>query len=193
MGSPGQHVAFREYNLDQVGHIVAELRALYADVYAEPPYYETESDAVNFVSRLNSQSQEPSFHLIAAWDKERLAGFVYGFTIDPDSSLWATVFLSPDPERRIQEWIYPVAFLSELLVAVGYRRRGIARVLHDRFLAGRDEPKAVLLAHSDATAAQVAYKKWGWYRVGVGQPFSGTSLYDTLVKNLPAGGVCEHS
>jgi ribosomal protein S18 acetylase RimI-like enzyme len=191
--SPGDGTVIKEYQPAEVASIAGELRVLYADVYAEPPYYETESDVINFEARLAQQVQEPSCLLIAAWYESRLAGYIYGFAINRDSPLWATVFLSPDPDQHVQEWTHPVVFVSELLVAARYRHRGIARALHDRFLAARGEPKAVLLAHPDATAAQSAYRRWGWYRVGAGRPFPDTTLYDTLVKDLPAAGTVEQS
>lgn len=192
MESPGDSTVIKEYQPAEVARIAGELRALYAVVYAEPPYYETEADVANFEARLAEQLQEPSFILIAAWDEGRLTGYIYGFAINSDSPLWANVFLSPDPGQNVQEWAYPVVFVSELLVAAGYRRRGVARALHDKFLAARDEPKAVLLVHPDATAAQSAYRRWGWYRVGVGRPFPDTPLYYTLLKDLPGPGTGGH-
>lgn len=181
MESSGEHVVIKEYRPSQVVRVAGELRTLYADVYAEPPYYETEADVTAFTARLTRQLQEPSFLLIAAWDEDCLMGYIYGFAIDRDSSLWAMVFLPLYPGQCVREWTYPVVFVSELLVAAKCRRRGIARALHDRFVAARAEPKAVLLAHPDATAAQSAYRRWGWYRVGAGRPFPDTPLYDTLV------------
>lgn len=184
MDPQGGRITFKEYGTGRVTAILKELRALYGDVYAEPPYYETESDSAEFASRLASQAQEPSFRLIAGWDKDRLAGYTYGFAITRGSPQWATVFLSPSPGSNVHDWTHPVAFLSELLVLASHRRRGIARALHDRFIIARGESKAVLLAHPEATAAQSAYERWGWYRIGSGRPWPGTPLYDTLVKDL---------
>lgn len=184
MNSRRDRMAFREYGPERVASISGELRSLYRTVYAEPPYHETESDAADFVARLAAQAQEPSFRLIAAWDKEFLAGYIYGFAISRGSPLWSTVFSHPSSGATVHEQTCPVAFVSELLVAAGYRRRGIARSLHDRFLAARSESSAVLLAHPEATAAQSAYERWGWHRIGAGRPWPGTSLYDTLVKGL---------
>jgi GNAT superfamily N-acetyltransferase len=184
MGSHNENVTFKEYKPEQVAPISKELGSLYGDVYAEPPYYETKSDVTDFASRLASQVQEPSFRLIAAWDKDDLVGYIYGFAIKNGSPLWATVFLSPEPGYDVHEWIDPVTFVSELLVAASHRRHGIARALHDRFIATRSEPRAVLLAHPEATAAQAAYARWGWYQIGSGRPWPNTPLYDTLVKDL---------
>ncbi len=179
-----ERIVFQDYGPAQVAEVAWELQDLYAQVYAEPPYCEGESDVSQFAVRLAAQLQEPSFLLIAAWDHDVLSGYLYGFAISPQSPMWNSVFLSPDPGQHPHDWPYPVAFVSELLVHAGYRRRGLARALHDRFVAARSEPKAVLLAHPDATAAQAAYRQWGWYRVGMGRPFPGIPLYETLVKNL---------
>lgn len=186
MESLNQRIDIREHQPAQVPQIARQFRSLYSDVYAEPPYYETESDVINFEARLTSDLHEPSFLMISAWCEDSLAGYIYGFSIDRNSSLWATVFLSPDPGQQVQEWTYPVVFVSELLVAAKYRRQGTARALHDRFLTMRGEPKAVLLAHPDAVAAQSAYRHWGWCRIGAGRPFPSTPIYDTLVKDLPS-------
>lgn len=184
MNSQRDRIALSEYGPERVASISGELRSLYRAVYAEPPYYETESDAADFAARLPAQAQEPSFRLIAARDKELLAGYIYGFAISRGSPLWSTVFSHPSSGATVHEQACPVGFVSELLVAAGYRRRGIARALHDRFLASRKEPNAVLLAHPEATAAQSAYERWGWYRIGAGRPWSGAPLYDTLAKGL---------
>ena len=184
MGSQSQGASFVRYEPEQVAGIAQELRSLYGAVYAEPPYCETESDAAEFESRLSSQVNEPAFSLFAAWDDDRLAGYIYGFAIESGSPLWTTVFLSPEPRYNLRDWTCPVAFVSELLVASNCRHRGIATVLHGAFVAARNEPKAVLLAHPEATAAQTAYRAWGWYRIGSGRPWPNTPLYDTLVKDL---------
>jgi GNAT superfamily N-acetyltransferase len=179
-----ERIMFKNYQPDQIAEVAGELRTLYALVYAEPPYYEAESDASQFAERLAEQLQESAFLLTAAWDDDVLIGYMYGFAIRQQSSIWRTIFLSPDPGHHPEDWPYPVAFVSELLVHARYRRRGLARAMHDRFVTTRSEPEAVLLAHPDAIAAQAAYRHWGWYRVGTGRPFPGAPLYETLVKDL---------
>jgi len=184
MEAQSRELRFVRHDLTQLAGIFSELRSLYANVYAEPPYYETEADVVDFDSRLASQLQEPAFDLVAAWDNESLVAYIYGFAIRSGSPLWDTVFSSPAPQYPVAHWTYPVTFVSELLVSARYRRRGIGHTLHNQFIAERTEPKAVLLAHPEATAAQTAYKAWGWYRIGSGRPWPNTPWYDLLVKNL---------
>ena len=94
MDSPGDSTVIKEYQPAEVARIAGELRAQYADVYAEPPYYETGSDVINFEARLAEQLQEPSFLLITAWDEGHLTGYTYGFAINRDSALWANVFMN---------------------------------------------------------------------------------------------------
>ena len=93
--SRGDSIVTTDYQPGQVASITTELKALYADVYAEPPYYETESDVAKFADRLAAQLRESSFFLVAAWDENRLAGYIYGFAIDRHSSLWAKSFCLP--------------------------------------------------------------------------------------------------
>lgn len=167
-----------ELTKDQVPPIAAQLRDLYAAVYAEPPYHETESDVAEFEARLlPTELEEPSFLLVAAWDQDRLAGYLYGYAINRASPLWPEFFPSSDQDP-------PVAYVSELLVGAGYRGKGMARALHDRFLATRGESTAALFAHPDAIPAQTAYRRWGWHRTGTGRPWPGARQYDTLIKDL---------
>jgi ribosomal protein S18 acetylase RimI-like enzyme len=77
--------------------------------------------------------------------------------------------------------------LTDLLVRAPWRRQGIGRELHDLILAGRGEERATATVLPAATAAQAAFRSWGWRKVGRthgGEP--GSPVRDVLVITLPA-------
>jgi hypothetical protein len=77
--------------------------------------------------------------------------------------------------------------LMELLVRASWRRQGIAGSLHDLILDGRPEERATLAVSPGATAAQQAFRKWGWSRVArTHGPDHGSPVLDVLMMTLPA-------
>lgn len=169
------------FDRESVTDLVPALRDLYAEVYAEPPYFEGPEHVEQFLTRFAGHRREPAFRLAGMFDDGQLIGYLYGFGIDVDSPEWDTLLIrtsgagSDLPLRR------PTALVCELLVRAGHRRLGVARRLHDAFVADRREPQAALLAHPEATAAQTAYSTWGWRKVGYGRPFPGAPEYETLM------------
>ncbi len=176
--------SFRDFGPAEVTAIVSHLRDLYAQVYAEPPYYEGPDDVADFVTRFAEQRREVGFRLTSGWSDGQLVGYLYGFTLDPRRDWWKTLLLHACPGESIEQLRKPTAFISELLVRADVRRRGIGRTLHRRFLASRTEQQALLLAHPDAHAARTAYSRWGWHKVGYGEPFPGAGSYETLVLDM---------
>ncbi|WP_146159534.1 hypothetical protein [Allonocardiopsis opalescens] len=72
--------------------------------------------------------------------------------------------------------------ISEILVRETWKRQGIARVLHDEFLAGRPEERATLLVRPRNVAAERAYWKWGWVTVGTLDPgWENAPTYNSLI------------
>jgi hypothetical protein len=65
-----------------------------------------------------------------------------------------------------------------------YRRRGIAKALHDALLVDANEERATLLVRPEAVPARTAYERWGYARVGAIRPWPGAPLYDAMVLNL---------
>ncbi len=76
--------------------------------------------------------------------------------------------------------------INEIMVRPAWRRRGYARALHDALLYDRPEERAILLVLPDNTAAQAAYRSWGWYKLGELQPFEDSPVFDAMVWELRA-------
>jgi ribosomal protein S18 acetylase RimI-like enzyme len=167
---------------------VDELTAVYREVYAEPPYGWGNAHAELFEERFAEQSRAPGFRLITARRSGRLVGFAFGVTLRPTTRWWSD--LLPDPGDTIgaeltQEWPGRTFAVVELLVRKEWRRQGIATRLTTRLLAARPERRATLTVHPDATAAQCAYRKWGWRTVARKQnPLPGSPIFDVMIKDL---------
>ena len=173
--------SLRKFDCESVRDIAPALSDLYAEVYAEPPYFEGAEQVREFQARFEEHRREPAFRLTSMWQAELLIGYLYGFRVGVASPLWDSLLIRPAgngselPPRR------PTAHISELLVRAGFRRQGMARRLHDTFVSERQESQVALLAHPQAGPAQVAYAAWGWKKVGYGRPFPGAADYETLM------------
>src|SRR5258708_4452411 len=62
--------------------LVDAIRDLYAEVYAEPPYYESEEDVARFVGRFTEDEQRVGFSLSIASNDDELIGAAYGWTME---------------------------------------------------------------------------------------------------------------
>ena len=57
--------------------------------------------------------------------------------------------------------------------------------MHDLLLKGRPEERATLTVLPAASAAQAAYRKWGWRKVAQKRnPLPGSPLFDVMLRNL---------
>jgi ribosomal protein S18 acetylase RimI-like enzyme len=147
-----------------------ELRALYAAVYAEPPYRDGPAEVAEFVAEWSDLLHQPGFRLVVARTAGQLVGFGLGHMVDSASGWWAGI----RPDRLGSDSADPVGVddgghsfgIAELGVHPAWRRRGIARRLHEALLAGRSEPRVVLWVRADAPAARATYARWGYRLVG---------------------------
>jgi ribosomal protein S18 acetylase RimI-like enzyme len=161
-----------------------ELRMLHAEVYAEPPYGRAD-DAALFAGRFRVQCRQPGFVLAEARHGGYLVGYASGMPLRPSTSWWRELTTAP-PADVTTEHPGRTFALVDLLVRASWRRQGIAQALHDLILAGRPEERATLTVLPAATAAQSAFRKWGWRRVARTRPEPGAPVSDVLVTTLPA-------
>ncbi|MDP8929795.1 MAG: GNAT family N-acetyltransferase [Actinomycetota bacterium] len=160
-----------------------EVALLYREVYAEPPYCEGESDFQDFVTSLPRRAAQPNFRLVVAHESGTTVGFAFGHQLSPETRWWDRT-LSPLEKDVTTEYTGRTFAVIELAVRQGYRRFGFGRNLHAHLIAGLDEERVTLLVRPDATAAQAAYRTWGYRPVGQIQPFPDGPVYDSMIKAL---------
>ena len=176
---PATEITFQLLDGAQAATDAAELQALHAEVYAD-------EDAGRFARRFRVQRRQPGFVLAEARSGGYLIGYAAGMPLRPATSWWRGL-TAPLPEEVTAEPVGRTFALVELLVRAPWRRQGIARTLHDLVLAGRQEERATLTVPPTASAAQQAFRSWGWRRVGrtrdPDEP--GSSVSDVMVIPLP--------
>ncbi|VVJ22652.1 Uncharacterised protein [Amycolatopsis camponoti] len=169
---------------DQAAGLKSTLTDIYSSVYAEPPYFWGKEHAQLFAERFAAQRQAPGFDLVVARAGGDVVGYAFGVTLQPNTPWWTTVTTPVDTEL-VTEWPGRTFALVELLVSRPWRRRGIAKRLHDRLLDGRPEQRATLTVLPDAHPAQHAYRAWGWHRVAQkSNPLPGAPTFDVMLKDL---------
>jgi GNAT superfamily N-acetyltransferase len=155
-----------------------ELLALRAEVCAD--------DAVPFAGRFRVMRRQPGFVLAEARHGGYLVGYAFGMPLRPSTSWWRNLTTAL-PDEVTAERPGRTFALVELLVRASWRRQGIAGILHDLILENRPEERATLTVLPAATAAQQAFRRWGWRKVartrGAG---SGSPVSDVLITTLPA-------
>jgi len=130
--------------------------------------------------------RQPGFVLAEARHGDYLVGFAAGMPLRPSTSWWKDL-TNPLPAEVTTEHPGRTFALTELLVRASWRRQGIAGSLHDLLLDGRPEERATLAVPPGATAAQNAFRKWGWIRVArTHGPHHGSPVLDVLIIALPA-------
>jgi GNAT superfamily N-acetyltransferase len=140
-----------------------DLYALHAEVYAAPPY-EQPGDAGAFTRRVAVWRRQPGFALAQARHGGYLIGYAAGLPLRPSTSWWKdlTTALPDEVTREHQGRTFAVA---DLLVRASWRRQGIGSDLHGLLLRGRPEERASAVVLPAATAAQHAFRAWGWRKV----------------------------
>lgn len=167
---------------------LGEFRALYREVYAEPPYQWGDDHAALSAGRFQVQSRQEGFALAEARDGPELAGLAFGVTLQPSTPWWNNLTTTLPAEITAERPGRTFA-LVELLVRRPWRRQHIARGLHDLLLEDRPEERATLTVLPAAAPAQAAYRKWGWRKVAQKRnPLPGSPLFDVLVKPLIGPG-----
>jgi len=179
-------VDFQMLDGEAAARHLGELAELYAEVYAEAPYLWGHEHVELFRERFEEQRRQVGFGLVEARNGSQLVGFALGVTLRPTTPWWQHLLvLEPLPAAMTTEYPGRTFALVELLVRAPWRRQHIAKELHDRLLADRPEERATLSVLPVAAPAQLAYRQWGWKRVGQKRnPLPGAPVFDVLVKLL---------
>jgi ribosomal protein S18 acetylase RimI-like enzyme len=168
--------------IDQTQGLLAvdELVDVFLDVYADhdPAFFNED----RFRRQVTGHLTAPRWEAVTARHDGRLVGYMYGFALAPQTRWWEGM-AGEVPEGFTAEDGHRTVAISELMVRSAWRRRGIARRLHDEFLAGRHEHRATLLVRPDNHPAKAAYASWGWRTVVQLQPgWEHAPVYDVLVR-----------
>lgn len=145
---------------DDPAAVSHQIVQLFGEVFAEPPYYETDEDTGAFAKTFTRHAEQPGFTLVTAHDNTTLVGFAYGHT-KPPGWWWANRDIEPPAEiLNAKKFV-----IYEWAVAKAYRGHGIGRQLLEILLQGRPEPWATLSVNISADAYRI-YRRTGWRGVG---------------------------
>lgn len=125
----------------------------------------------------------PGFELVAAGIDDQPVGLAFGYTL-PESARWWQGLTTPVESSLVQEDGRRTFAFCELMVHPDWQRHGIAYALHNELLRHRAEKRATLLVREDNFAAQGAYAKWGWSKIGKLKPYRDSPNYDALILQL---------
>ncbi|MFG2880711.1 GNAT family N-acetyltransferase [Streptomyces sp. NPDC048337] len=174
--------------LDGAAAAVAEdsFRLVYAEAFAEPPYDETEADVSAAFRRFRSQTRKITFlGVLATTEDAQPVGMAYGYHLGPQTGWWGQL-KEPVSEDMRREDGRRTFGLMELAVRAAWRRRGVARRLHEALLTTVDAERILLNVRPDSKAAVAAYRAWGYRKVGEALPWPGAPLHDVMVLTLDA-------
>jgi ribosomal protein S18 acetylase RimI-like enzyme len=148
---------------ETVRSIAPALVTLFADVFAEAPYYEDEDDVADFAYRLRNDMRRPGFRCSVAWagGHDDLAGFAYGYEGRPGQP-YRDALADRLPPPVVEHWLKDYFEFTELAVVSRCRGHGIGERLHDSLINSVLQPRAVLTVNSAAIPAIRLYRKKGW-------------------------------
>ena len=177
-------IGFRVVSSAEATWHVAELTALFREVYADPPYKWGAEHAEFFGERFDGQRRTPGFSLVEAKRSGELIAFGFGITLAPTTPWWQHL-VTPLPSSVTDEYTNRTFALVELVVRRPWRRMHVAEAIHTRILQDRREERATLTVLPAATAAQAAYAKWGWQKVAQKRtPLPGSPVFNVMIKEL---------
>ncbi|MCK1798173.1 hypothetical protein MTQ01_19510 [Streptomyces sp. XM4193] len=136
--------------------------------------------------RLIRHGDRPGFELLAAMDGERVAGYIYGYTLPVDTLWWDGLAPAPAPEL-IREWPGRTVGVCELLVGRPWRRSQLGAQLFDGFLRGRTEERAAALVAEGNDVILDRCEKYGFAHVGTMEPYPGWRPHHMVVRSLRTG------
>ncbi|MFF8958756.1 GNAT family N-acetyltransferase [Streptomyces sp. NPDC014894] len=167
--------------------VEGELRRVYAEVFAEPPYEETAEGVEAGLRRFHGKAGEPGFRAALARDGDgEPVGMAYGYALGARNDWWDRM-VEPVPEALSREDGGRTFGLMELAVRARWRRFGVGRRLHDALTEGAEEERMLLNMWPEARAALAAYRRWGYRKVGEARAGDSGFVLDVMVLELPPG------
>ncbi|MER7584924.1 GNAT family N-acetyltransferase [Kitasatospora sp. NPDC097691] len=167
----------------QTADLEEQLKTVFAEAFAEPPYGEGPPDVERAFRRFRSQVRRRGFRAAVAFDGKPAVGMAYGHPLAASTGWWDTL-IGPVPEELRREDGNRTFGLFELAVRPAWRRRGVATELHRALVSGLENRRVMLNSRPEATAAQAAYREWGYRRVGAAIPWEGAAEHDVMLLDL---------
>jgi len=162
----------------------AAFRLIYAEVFAEPPYREADDDVTETFRRFRSQARKSTFlAALARAEEGEPVGMAYGYPLGAKTGWWDQLTEPVAEDLRWEDGRRTFG-LMELAVRAPWRRRGVARHLHEALLGGTTAERVLLNVHPESAAALAAYRSWGYRKVGEARPWDGACLHDVMLLDL---------
>ncbi|MFE3652012.1 GNAT family N-acetyltransferase [Streptomyces sp. NPDC059122] len=160
---------------------LADIKQTLLDVHADA--YEARA-AEPFVQRfpwfVNHWGSKEGFSCVVVYNANGQAiGFTYGAPAETGNEWWRECMDPPSETSTFS--------VSELMLRVASRGRGLGQQLHEALLGERNEALAQLTVDTKRPRLQALYESWGYKKVGVRQPFPDSPVYAVMVLNLKAG------
>ncbi|MFE6747669.1 GNAT family N-acetyltransferase [Kitasatospora purpeofusca] len=168
---------------EQTAQLEAQLKAVFAEAFVEPPYGEGPAETERAFRRFRSQVRRRGFRAAIAFDGEDVVGMAYGYPLSANTSRWDTLTHNVPDELRHEDGNRTFG-LFELAVRPGWRRLGAATLMHRALVDGLDQARMMLNTRPEAVAAQAAYLSWGYRRVGSAIPWEGAARHDVMILDL---------
>lgn len=156
---------------------------VYAEVYAEAPYFEGEAEVADFARSWPSRIGAPGFRLVIAEADGQPVGFSFGHELTEATRWWSGAV---EPlEVDTTEWRGRTFAVIELAVLTGHRRQGLGGRLHEALLEDVHAERVTLAVRPEAEAApaRAAYRRWGYRKAGQVRPAPGLPVYDVMVRD----------
>ncbi|RGD63297.1 GNAT family N-acetyltransferase [Kitasatospora xanthocidica] len=160
-----------------------QLKEVFAEAFAEPPYGEGPSDVERAFRRFRSQARRRGFRAAIAFDGDSVVGMAYGYPLSAHTGWWDTLVDPVPGDLRVEDGRRTFG-LFELAVRPRWRRQGIATRMHRVLIDGIDNARVMLNTRPEATAAQASYRAWGYMRVGSAIPWEGAARHDVMLLDL---------
>lgn len=156
------------------------------------PLYEASNQALlsdpfftaeRFTERAYGYISSPGFGLVVAYIDDQPVAQAFGYTL-PRNANWWQGLVTDQPAELFEETGNRTFALNEIMVVPEWEGKGIAHATHDKLMRSLSEERATLLVEDDNDRAQVAYKRWGYERVGKLQPFPDAPNFDAMILQL---------
>jgi ribosomal protein S18 acetylase RimI-like enzyme len=148
------------YDAAEAAELAEPVHALFAEEYPPGPAFVEWRDGL-----WSRHRARPGFELIVAHAGDRIAGVVWGY-IGDRGQYWSDAVAASLPPDVADAWVGGHLEVVELIVADGYRRRGVGRALLTSLVQRSSASRAMLSVRDSASPARALYRSLGWRELG---------------------------